>query len=180
MATTRKPASAPVKAPAQVPVPQADRAGTREPWVLYEHRASELKRRELAAYAEQLGREVAGGRRFTCLITNDAALHLLNREFRGKDAPTDVLSFPAGEAGGEPGPEIGDIAISIDRARAQARERGHDTATEVRVLLLHGVLHLMGYDHERDGGRMRRLETRWRAKLGLPAGLIERAGSAHR
>jgi probable rRNA maturation factor len=158
----------------------APASSSSEPWIVYERRASELRRRELTAYAAQLSAEVAGGRRYTCLITDDAALRRMNREFRGKDAATDVLSFPACEAGDELGPEIGDIAISIERARVQAREQGHDTATEVRILLLHGMLHLLGHDHENDRGTMRRLETRWRSKLGLPAGLIERAGGRGR
>jgi probable rRNA maturation factor len=151
-----------------------------EPWIVYEHRARELRRRELNAWTAELARQVAGGRRFTCLITDDAALRRMNRDFRGQDTTTDVLSFPAAPAGEPPGDELGDIAISLERARAQARERGHDTATEVRVLLLHGVLHLLGYDHETDHGAMRRLETRWRRRLALPAGLIERGGGARR
>jgi probable rRNA maturation factor len=73
---------------------------------------------------------------------------------------------------------LGDIAISYQRARAQARDFGHSTDQEIRVLLLHGVLHLMGMDHESDGGRMARAEKRWRAALGLPAGLIERVPEA--
>jgi probable rRNA maturation factor len=95
----------------------------------------------------------------------------LNARFRGKDAATDVLSFPSGEKN-----PIGDIAISLGRARAQARECGHSTEEEICILLLHGVLHLLGMDHETDNGAMARAELRWRRKLDLPAGLIERAG----
>jgi len=69
---------------------------------------------------------------------------------------------------------VGDIAISIQRARAQARDFGHTTAQEIQILMLHGLLHLLGMDHESDGGRMARAEKRWRARLGLPDGLIER------
>jgi probable rRNA maturation factor len=69
---------------------------------------------------------------------------------------------------------LGDIAISLGRARAQAREFGHTIEQEVQILMLHGVLHLMGHDHETDSGAMARAEKRWRAKLGLPNGLIER------
>jgi probable rRNA maturation factor len=83
-----------------------------------------------------------------------------------------VLSFPSESPSGE----LGDIAISVDRAREQANAYGHDLSTEVRILLLHGVLHLLGHDHEIDRGKMRRLETRWRKEFGLPTGLIERAG----
>jgi probable rRNA maturation factor len=97
----------------------------------------------------------------------------LNRQFRGKDSSTDVLSFPA------PPPSAGgDIAISIARARAQAAALGHDLPTEIKVLILHGMLHLAGYDHERDNGRMMRREQKLRAELHLGAGLIERTQAA--
>jgi probable rRNA maturation factor len=82
-----------------------------------------------------------------------------------------VLSFPAGEPGA-----LGDVVIAAGMARRQAAAAGHTLATEIRVLALHGLLHLLGYDHERDGGRMDRLERRLRRRGGLPAGLIERGG----
>ncbi|HUP05481.1 MAG TPA: rRNA maturation RNase YbeY [Bryobacteraceae bacterium] len=123
----------------------------------------------LRRFARELTEQVCRGRAFDCLITGDAALRRLNREFRGEDYATDVLSFPAGAT-----ERLGDIAISAARARAQAREFGHSTETEVRILMLHGALHLLGMDHETDGGRMERAEKRWRARLKLPAGLIER------
>jgi probable rRNA maturation factor len=121
-------------------------------------------------FARALQKEVAKGKTFDCLITDDAELRRLNREFRNKDYATDVLSFPAVSAGSY----IGDIAISRERAREQARELRHSIYDELRILMLHGVLHLMGYDHEIDDGRMARAEKRWRVKLGLPVGLIER------
>jgi probable rRNA maturation factor len=123
----------------------------------------------LRHFALHLQRQVTKGRIFDCLIADDAELRRLNREFRKKDYATDVLSFPA-----DAGNYIGDIAISVDRARAQAREFGHAIHIELRILMLHGVLHLLGYDHETDDGRMARAEKRWRAKFGLPVGLIER------
>ena len=114
----------------------------------------------------------------------------LNREFRGKDYSTDVLSFPFGDfavKSRQPLPNgrgsdgsfgfLGDIAISLGRARAQARQFGHTIEQEVQILMLHGVLHLSGHDHESDAGAMARAEKRWRAKLGLPNGLIERVRS---
>jgi probable rRNA maturation factor len=120
-----------------------------------------------------LQREVSKGRPFDCLITGDAELRRLNREFRGKDEATDVLSFPVARA--LPSASgLGDLAISLARARKQAREFGHTTEQEVAVLMLHGVLHLLGMDHESDRGHMARAEKRWRARLGLPNGLIER------
>jgi probable rRNA maturation factor len=97
----------------------------------------------------------------------------LNRRFRGKDKPTDVLSFPA-----EPGAQkqfAGDIAISAEIASQNARALGHSPADEVKILVLHGVLHLRGYDHECDNRQMARREKQLRAKLHLPIGLIERA-----
>jgi probable rRNA maturation factor len=120
---------------------------------------------------------LAKGRTFHCLITGDAELRRLNREFRGKDYVTDVLSFPSDTgllARGGSHPYLGDLAISLPRAKAQAREYGHRPEQEVQILMLHGVLHLLGMDHEADGGRMARAEKRWRTRLGLPSGLIER------
>jgi len=134
-----------------------------------------LARRNLKAFAARLEREVTGGRTFTCLLTNDTALHRLNREFLKRDYPTDVLSFPASDGRRATGDEpLGDLAISLDRAAAQARELGHSLEIEVEILVLHGVLHLLGMDHEKDRGRMARAERRHREELGLPAGLIER------
>jgi probable rRNA maturation factor len=140
-----------------------------EEWLIARHAPKSAPRRRLRAFAAELGRTVAGGGRFLCLLTNDHELRRLNREFRGKDEPADVLSFP------EPaGDSLGEIAISARRAAEQARERGHAVEEEIGILMLHGVLHLMGMDHERDRGRMARAETRWRKALGLPRGLIER------
>ena len=102
-------------------------------------------------------------------IISDAAMRRLNRTHRGKNKVTDVLSF-----------ETGDIAIAIGRARLQAREMGHDPRTELQILALHGLLHLMGYDHDRDRGEMARAEDRLRRRAGLPAGLIGRATSRPR
>ena len=121
-------------------------------------------------FARRLEREVSGGRAFDCLIAGDALLRRLNQEFRKRDYATDVLSFPSGG-----GPRVGDIAISSARARAQALRFGHTTEQEIRILMLHGLLHLLGMDHETDRGRMARAEKRWRARLRLPHGLIERA-----
>lgn len=109
------------------------------------------------------------------LLSDDATLCRLNKTFRKKNKPTDVLSFPAADtiAG-----VAGDLAISLETAAAQAKERGHSLRDEVRVLLLHGVLHLAGFDHETDHGAMAARETQLRAQLGLPPGLIERTTSA--
>ena len=140
--------------------------------VTFRRASSRLNRRSVTRFARELEAQVARGRTFDCLVTGDAELRRLNREFRGKDYATDVLSFPiAGGAG------LGDIAISLGRARAQAREFGHTVEDEIRILMLHGVLHLMGMDHESDDGRMARAERKWRKHFALPDGLIERVGA---
>jgi len=113
----------------------------------------------------------------TVVLVSDRVIRRLNREWREVDAATDVLSFPAdvstphvrGRA-----PHLGDIVIATGVAAGQARDAGHAYATELKVLALHGLLHLLGYDHEADRGEMARAERRLRRKGGLPLGLIER------
>jgi probable rRNA maturation factor len=122
----------------------------------------------LGRWLERVAPARARGR-VTIAITGDRRVRTLNRRHRGRDEPTDVLSFPAGEPG-----ELGDVVVAAGVARRQARAAGHDLGTEVRVLALHGLLHLLGYDHERDTGQMRRLERRLRRAGGLREGLIER------
>jgi probable rRNA maturation factor len=129
-----------------------------------------LNRRRLRLFQGTLTTLLTAGRTFTCLLTSDAELRRLNASFLNNDYPTDVLSFPAIE--GEE--SLGELAISAPRAKAQAADLAHPVETEIEILMLHGTLHLLGHDHETDGGAMRRLECRWRKKLGLPAGLIER------
>jgi probable rRNA maturation factor len=138
--------------------------------VTFRRTPPDFRRRSVERFARVLQDEVANGQPFDCLIAGDAELRRLNREFRGLDYPTDVLSFPAGG----PTTHLGDIAISLGRARAQAREFGHDIEREVEILMLHGLLHLLGFDHETDRGQMARAERRWRTRLGLATGLIER------
>jgi probable rRNA maturation factor len=112
----------------------------------------------------------------TVLLTTDAAIRKLNRQFRGKNQATDVLSFPAEGIGVEK--IAGDLAISVPAALKQAVDQGHSLATEIKVLILHGLLHLAGYDHETDEGKMARRERLLRARLNLPQGLIERTANA--
>jgi probable rRNA maturation factor len=153
--------------------------------ILFRRSVADVRPRVLQTYGRKLQEQVAKGRAFECLITGDAELRKLNREFRGKDQPTDVLSFlsgagllaHAGPAQARRPAPLGSVAISIARARAQARAFHHSTETEIRILMLHGLLHLLGYDHESDGGRMARAEKRWRSLLALPNGLIERVKS---
>jgi probable rRNA maturation factor len=134
-------------------------------------RFGSAEKRALKNFAQRLSLRVGDGYPFCCLITNDEALRLLNRDFRNKDYPTDVLSFPRTA----PADELGEIAISAERAAEQAQKYGHELLDEVRVLMLHGVLHLAGMDHERDNGEMKRAERKLRLEFGLPTGLIVRA-----
>ena len=110
-------------------------------------------------------------------VVSDARIRKLNRRYRRKNYATDVLSFPT-EKGRYPFSStrfLGDIVIARGVARRQAREARHSERTELKILALHGLLHLLGYDHERDNGRMSRLERRLRRRGGLREGLIERA-----
>jgi probable rRNA maturation factor len=132
--------------------------------VLFQHPSPKVRRTELRRFFKDLAQEILPARGVACLIASDQDLSTLNRQFRGKDYATDVLSFA---------PE--DIAISFDRAAAQAADLGHSVEDELRILMLHGLLHLAGMDHETDTGAMKRAEARWRKRLGLTSGLIERA-----
>ena len=133
--------------------------------VLFRHPSRAVRRRPLLEFL----RRIAKGAPVTCLFTTDREMRALNRRFRRRDYATDVLSFPSGNG------TAGEIAISFDRAAEQAARLGHSVDEELRVLMLHGVLHLAGMDHETDRGQMARAELRWRKRLGLPPGLTERA-----
>ena len=128
----------------------------------------------LARFVTQASRAVRLRGVVNVLITSSRELRALNRRFRGKDQPTDVLSFVP-EAGFVD-TLAGDIAISVEIAKQNARGLGHSDAEEVKILVLHGVLHLAGYDHENDRGAMAKKESKLRKALGLPGGLIERNG----
>ncbi len=136
-----------------------------------EPKISTAERRQLKEFVQLLSERVAGAAGFDCLVTNDCELQRLNHAFLGHDYPTDVLSFPSGSRSGN----LGEIAISLARAHAQAAEFGHTSLDEIRILMLHGVLHLTGLDHERDHGEMARAERKWRTLLGLPSNLIARS-----
>jgi probable rRNA maturation factor len=126
----------------------------------------------LGAWLQQVAPRAARGAVAVALV-GDRAIRRMNRAFAGVDRTTDVLSFPAPDSGRDR--FLGDLAIATGVARRQAREAGHPYAVELRVLALHGLLHLLGHDHHGDGGRMARLETRLRRRGGLGHGLIERA-----
>ena len=137
----------------------------------------------LAAWLQRVAPASARGA-VTVALVSDRRIRALNRHYRGVDASTDVLSFPSGETpassmyvaqGFSPARAfLGDIVIARGVAARQARAAGHSARTEWRVLALHGLLHLLGYDHERDHGEMRRVETRLRRKGGLRESLSER------
>jgi len=114
------------------------------------------------------------------LVTSSAAVRELNRQFRGQNKATDVLSFPSTSPTSKthkPASLAGDVAISADIALENSIRLGHAVSQEIKILALHGILHLAGFDHERDNGRMAREEARLRRALRLPAALIERARS---
>jgi probable rRNA maturation factor len=136
---------------------------------------AEVRRRELRPWLRALLGELAPhAASFAVRFTSDREMRRLNTGFRGKDGTTDVLSFPGdypGEARlgrGRPlpleGPHLGDVVISVPMARRQAAAQGHEVGRELRTLLLHGVLHCLGHDHETDGGAMDRLERRLRRR----------------
>jgi len=170
-----------------------------------DERGRSLRAGALTSWLRRVAPAAARGTVSIALVST-GRIRALNRTYRHKDSATDVLSFPAAHPGGRtdvPGagharrrsttvlksPDaserlaasvLGDIVIARDVAKRQAREAGHSETTELRVLALHGLLHLLGYDHERDSGTMDRMERRLRRQGGLREGLIERAGSDRR
>src|SRR5271168_2692645 len=146
-------------------------------------RRDPLNRRELAQFAMCAIQAAGACGKISVLLTDDDRIRELNRQFRKKNAPTDVLSFPVIDwegdaANGHRDKSAGDLAISLDTAARQAESFGHSLATEVKVLILHGALHLAGFDHESDSGEMAGLENRLRKHFGLPSGLIQRSSQA--
>ena len=135
--------------------------------IIFEKAIRGVSRPELSRFARR-AQELAGvAGTVDILIAGNGRLRELNRRFRSKNAPTDVLSFPRTSGG--------DIAISAEIARQNAGLYGNSQLAELKILILHGMLHLAGHDHEGDGGRMARLEARLRAQLKLPCSLISRA-----
>ncbi len=129
----------------------------------------------LNRFARRAERAVGLSGEVNILVTSSREVRALNRRYRGKNHPTDVLSFP-------PIPTVshdfaGDVAISAEIALQNARRLGHTAADEIKILMLHGMIHLAGYDHESDDGQMARKEERLRRALGLPGSLIARTGT---
>lgn len=141
--------------------------------VLFQKRVADLSELALDRFLARCRRAAGLQGAVNVLITSSAQVKSLHRRFLGNDKATDVLSFPSGPDG--PKNLAGEIAISAEIASQNARRLGHSAAEEIKLLVLHGVLHLRGYDHECDNGKMARREQLLRAKLRLPSGLIERS-----
>lgn len=157
-----------MRTPASRATPTVGRAGTRTGRLDVEVVTSRTRAPGLGRWLQAVAPAAAKGR-MTVALVPDARVRALNKQFRRIDRSTDVLSFPAGEPD-----QLGDVVIAEGVARRQAQSAGHSLQTEVRVLALHGLLHLLGYDHETDAGQMARAERRLRVRGGLPVGLIER------
>lgn len=138
--------------------------------VILQKKVPELSEKSLARFVLRARRAARLAGRVNLLVTGSAVMRSLNRKFRGQNKATDVLSFPSADAG-----SAGEIAISADIAAQNAFRLGHSPAQEIKILALHGILHLAGFDHERDNGAMARTEARLRRTLDLPNSLTERA-----
>lgn len=145
--------------------------------VILRKRIAGLSAGTLERFVRRARRAVRLRETVNVLVTSSGELRVLNRRFRGKDKATDILSFPS------PSSEVlnrkkrmaGELAISADIARENAEQLGHSVAEEIKILVLHGILHLAGFDHEQDHGEMAREENRLRRELRLESGLIERS-----
>jgi len=148
--------------------------------VIFKKKVAGLSESSLSRFVLRARRAAQVSSPVNVLVTSSAAMRSLNARFRGNNRPTDVLSFPASPANGKHSTLAGEIAISADIAIENALRLQHSPALEIKVLTLHGILHLAGYDHERDNGEMARKEAVLRRKLRLPSALIERLHSASR
>ena len=137
--------------------------------IILKKKLAGVSERSLETFAARARKAAGVHGQVQVLITSSEELRQFNKRFRRKDKPTDVLSFPAVIDG-----EAGDIAISADIARENAYRLGHSLDEELRILILHGILHLGGHDHESDKGEMEALESELRDRLKLPSSLIER------
>lgn len=127
----------------------------------------------LSRFATRVQRQLGIAGEVNIAVTSNREMQALNRRFRKQNKPTDVLTFPSGSNG-----MAGDIAISLEIAAANGAKLGHGLAAEVKILILHGMLHLAGYDHEIDGGEMQAREAELRKEFKLPVGLIQRASDS--
>ena len=167
-------------------VPPADE-GREGVLLLNRQRAAQADWDEVRRFLRRLSteakrhRNVVSGSGFAVCLLSDTGIRRYNKRFRGADYPTDVLSFPARRRGNGSSEcldeSLGDVLISVETAQENARRYGLRLEEEIEVLALHGVLHLLGYDHERDAGEMARVERGWSERLGLPENLTGRARS---
>lgn len=139
-------------------------------WYVNRQRSIRIDNDEIRAFVARLGRDLAPGREFAVVVGSEDAVRQANRRFRNVRGSTDVLSFPDGQDG-----RLGDILIAARKAEQQATRQGHSVESEVKILILHGLLHLLGYDHETDRGEMRAREAQLHDRYGLSPGLVERA-----
>ena len=142
--------------------------------VISEDKSADISSAALSAFLRRAQQAAGLTGQVNVLITANEHMRRLNRKFRRKDSPTDVLSFPALQPENSPEKYAGDLAISLEIARQNAKRLGHSLQEELKILMLHGVLHLAGYDHQHDQGTMAALEERLRHELRLPATLISR------
>lgn len=146
--------------------------------VILQKRIVSLTRPNLEAFVWRVRRALKLRGLVNVLVTNSAEVRTLNRRFRGKNQTTDVLSFPMLPLGKCRRNLAGDIAISGEVAAQNAARLGHSPAVEVKILTLHGILHLAGFDHESDSGEMARVELIMRRRFRLPTALIERTDAS--
>ncbi len=128
--------------------------------ILNRQRKVKINKKPLLELKEKLREEFSEKRDFTVVLVSDRKITELNRLYRGKNEPTDVLSFQAGQED-----YLGDVIISTETALRQAQQLGHSLEKELKILIIHGFLHLLGYDHETDHGEMRALERKLWKKL---------------
>lgn len=149
--------------------------------VIFEKKIVGLREEALQLFVARARRAAGVGGAVNVLVTTSAAMRSLNQRFRGKNKATDVLSFPVEPPAGARGKRsqvAGEIAISADIALQNAVRLEHSAALEIKVLVLHGILHLAGFDHERDNGEMARKEAKLRRALKLPVALTERGAAS--
>jgi len=142
-----------------------------EPTIILKRPVRGLSQHALMVFVAQASKAARLKGSVTVMVTHSREMRTLNSRFRGKKQATDVLSFPPPAPGNG---FAGDIAVSLDIAARNARSLGHSLGKEVQILVLHGILHLAGYDHQDDEGEMGEREVRLRRRFGLPSGLIER------
>jgi probable rRNA maturation factor len=142
--------------------------------IIAQRKSKNLSTGALSSFLRRACKAVGLAGDVNVLLTANQHMRRLNQQFRQKNKPTDVLSFPSHQPDDSREGYAGDLAISMEIAKDNAQRLGHSLQEEIKVLMLHGVLHLAGYDHESDQGEMARLEDRLRRKLGLPTALISR------